>query len=299
MLLSAEAALHVSRAWLLATFGLGLGCILLTWLLTRGALTKSALQSVLRRPAILVPAAMTTAGIWILMTWVFDPTLHENPFGLEFARGLGRGRRANWLVLALVAGGLAGQIGLLEAVERGRRCDGFAMLQGIRNHFATFFLAKVGIAGGAWLVSAVVPPRDPLLIAYVVPSLFLAPVAGTATRHPGRPLPALRDALAMASRDMFAVGWPVLAQTMLLLGIAFLVGRLASSPIPPELLTFSSSAVSFNHAPFLLVQAPAIAATIATAASVFGSAVFVTVHWEGGHRGYRAVRRELRGCATC
>jgi hypothetical protein len=221
--------------------------------------------------------------------------VHENPLGLGIGGFEMHGHRrllACWLGVLLVAGALAGQVGLLEAEEHGHRPDGTAMLRGIKRHFLTFAIAKLLLGGGAHLLTIWMTPRDAWLIAFVVPSLFLAPVVGTATAHPGRPLHALRDALELAYGNLFVVGWPLIAQTALLVGTAILLHRLDVGFVPPALLAASSSVLSYNQFAFVASQGPLASQVIATATVVFGSAVFVTAHWLGVRHGYHAVRPE-------
>lgn len=289
-----ESLLCLVRA-IAPTAGLAIGCVLLVWITTRGTIARTALQRILKTPALLVPAAMQTTGLLAVWCGLAGWPVHENPLGLGiggFDRDSDRWHLACWLGVLLVAGAVAGQVGLLEAEERGRRPDGTAMLRGIKRHFVTFAIAKLLLGAGAHLLTIWIVPRDAWLIAFVVPSLFIAPIIGTASAHPGRPLRALRDALELAYGNIFVVGWPLIAQTALLVGTAILLHRLDAGFVPPALLATSSSVLSYNQFAFLTAPGGLAMHVIATATVVFGSAVFITAHWLGVRHGYHAVRPE-------
>ena len=269
---------------------IGIGLI---WLLCRGEFARAALRKVLRQPALLVPAAMTVAALIVIHRAVPQIELWETPF--RQGRGLFSSLLGwrNWVGLGVVAAGLAGQVGLLEAIADGRRPDGFTMLAGIRRHFRTFVVAKLAFGLGVHLLAdfAATGRAGSGLILFLVPNLFIAPVLGTASLHPGQPLAALRAAFELAIRRVFAVGWPVLFQALIMLGLVLSTSRVAWTSVEPELLVDGASTVGFNQMLFLTRNAPGGVATIATTLSVFVSVVFVTAHWHGATNGYRAPLR--------
>jgi hypothetical protein len=269
-----------------ATFGAA--CVALIWLATRGHLARRALREVLDHPGILVPAAMVSAAM-IGLHRGFGIGGHENPLAVPRSFDFPLFAEGSWLVFGLVAAAIAGQIGLLEAVARGGRPDAEALVAGVRRHFATIAIAKVLVAVAARVVMGWTHPseREGALIFLLVPSLLLAPVLGIASRHPGRPIRALVETLRLSSRNVFAVGWPLIGQTAVLVGLVALVHSVPFLGTPVSLFGLNASAISFNHYPFAAEALRHWAGLVATAAAVFASAVFVTAHWLGAGCGYR------------
>ena len=265
----------------------GVAASLLLWFLTRMALPKAALARVLRTPALLVPAAMVAVGAAIAVACDVGVAFVELP-PLRFVDDLPLAG-ASLLGFSAIAMGIAGQIGLLEALDEGRIVGSEAFLAGVRRHFATVVLAKAvaAVASQALYLSfGVVPP--PILVIWLIPMLFVAPIVGVATRHPKRPLRALVEGLRFASANIGRIGGPVLAHALFLLGLGIARVEFDGLALTPHEVALTASPVGYNLFPHVLVADSPPAAVLASLASAFASTVFLCAHWLGVRHGYDA-----------
>lgn len=277
--------------------GTGLGLGLLAYLTRRGRMFE-ALRLTFSQPAFLVPAAMVTAALVLLMQRgsAFD-TLHENPFGAYLAQRYGRALRINWVALLLVAAGLAGQIGLLRAHAAGRAVGSRAFADGVVDHVLTIALGKLAIAGLLYWIS-MLQPQTLGWVLVLVPSVLLAPLLGTTARHPRDPAAAFAACLSISSRTVAGVGRVVTAQALFLFGVFRLYDLCGHSlELMPSLLGFSSSALSYNHFPLLLLFHGGLLDYVAIGVTVLGSSVFVTAHFLGVTKGYTSEAEAVTGSA--
>lgn len=266
--------------------GTALGLGLLAYLTRRGRMLE-ALRLTFSQPAFLVPAAMVTAGLVVLLQRgsVFA-TLHENPFGAHLAQRYGRSQGINWVALLIVATGIAGQIGLLRAHTAGRAVGSRAFVDGVADHVLTIGLGKLAIAGLLYWIS-MLQPQSIGWVLVLVPSVLLGPLLGTTARHPRDPAAAFAACLSISSRTIGAVGRIVTAQALFVFGVFRLYDLCGHSlELGPSLLGFSSSALSYNHFPLLLLFHGGVLDYVAIGVTVLGSSVFVTAHFLGATRGY-------------
>lgn len=273
---------------------LGLGFLLF---LTRRGHLLAALRLTLSQPAFLVPPAMVTAALVLLgMNWRFT-SAHENPFGIV---GLQLGRGGVWclLLLALVAAGLAGQIGLLQAQRAGHRPGSRWFLRGVVDHTLTLGLGKIAVAALLyWLSLLRFDGIGRVLV--LVPSVLFAPLLGTTARHPRDPARALAACISIASKDLAAVGRVVTAQALFVFGTFALYDHFGHPwGLTPGLLAFSSSALSYNHFPLLLLFGGRLLDFVAIGLTVLASSVFVTAHFLGGSEGYDEVSASAPAAAA-
>ena len=261
--------------------------VLLLWLLTRTAVARMALRWVMREPALLVPAAMAGVTALALAHWTRVDCLTERPWFGPFEGRLGH--PGSWIWFAFGSLALAGQVGLLQAIEVGRRPDGDDFLRGIRQHTATMVLARLAIAAGVASLERLVPHRaTPALVVVLLPSLCLVPVVAFAADHPGRPLRALLATLSFTSRRVGAVGGPLLAHALLILGLGAARSSFDDLRLDFPEIAFLTSGLGFNVGFFAAVADSPWAAPVSSLASLFGTVVFTTAQWIGVRHGYDA-----------
>jgi hypothetical protein len=268
--------IHLDRAAVVICPLLAAG---LLWLICRTGRTRDAARVVVSAPAYLVPAAMSFVLTAIFVSAFRHRAVHENPFG--------GGPVVNWLLLMSIGVVLAGHVGLLEARASGRPPTSDAFLRGVKRHAATLVVGKVVIAAGVALIARLVAPDRVLAIVYIVPSLFLAPLVGISTGHPGRPLAALRRCLVFAHENLGIVGRYVTAQVAFLVALSLLLGRLSGADAQLQRIAVSSSTLSYNQFPYAFSTGSPWPILVAALFSTFASAVFVTAHWLGVTGGYR------------
>ena len=113
------------------------------------------------------------------------------------------------------------------------------------------------------------------------------PLLGTAADFPRQPYAALSAAFTLSTDRVFDVGRVVTAQALFLAGVFLLYREVGPSPgIRPNLLSFSTSTLSYNDFPFLLLVEGHPADLLVTGLAVLGSTVFATAHFLGATKGY-------------
>lgn len=284
--MSAAALQFVNHDLLVGLQVTGATAVLL-WLLTRSVLCRTALGLVKRFPALLVPTAMAATAALLATSFHGAPALTEQPILLVDLFGAAAWPAVVWFVA--VSAAFAGQIGLLDAIDAGRPPDGDAFLRGIRSHTATMILARLGIAGSLALIAWFLPTlRGPGLILCVVPSLLLVPAIGVASRHPGRPITALRETLSFSHTRLGAVGGPLMGQMLLLIGVAYSRSLFDSHHADFHDVALYSSGLGLNVFPHAIVADSPLAAIVATLGCMAGSMLFATAQWIGVRHGYEA-----------
>jgi hypothetical protein len=197
-------------------------------------------------------------------------------------------------VLLVVAAGLAGQIGLLEAHRAGQRPGSRRFMRGVADHTLTLGLGKIAIAAALSWISRLHPAGIGWVLV-LVPSVLLAPLLGTSARHPRDPARAFAACLSIAGKDLAAVGRIVTAQGLFVFGVFELYDLLVHPwGLSPGLLGFSSSALSYNHFPLVLLFDARPLDWVAIGLTVLASSVFVTAHFLGGSEGYGERARGAR-----
>ncbi len=235
---------------------------------------REAFRVTVSTPALLVPAAMTLVACALVMAATRGTlTLHENPFGVAGARRLGVGVPANWAMFAIVSLTLAGHIGVLQAWREGRRPYGIAFAQGIRDHLVTVVLGKLALFAMVYGISTFASGSWTRVL-YLAPSLILAPLVATAAEHPRCPFAALRAALETTRARFETVGNLVFGHAVFVVGTFHIGDRLWSGAASFDLLTFSTSSLSYNPFPFALVFDPVLSTTLVVANAV-ASSVFI------------------------
>lgn len=198
-------------------------------------------------PALLVPTLLAGLVAGLPFALGIPPlSVSENPLPVG-ARG--DQVTSNGLVLVGIAMLVAGYVGLLQAWFDGRKPDGRQFVRGMIDHTLTFLLAKLLICLWVAALAGNLGSGKLDLVLYLVPSLLLAPLLGTAALHPRRPFHALRAALERSSWDMFATSKRLCAQTVLLVVI-----WVVETDLPLQnlvLLAQDASTLSFNPYPIL------------------------------------------------
>ena len=265
----------------------GSAALALLWLLTRQALLRAALARVLHQPALLVPAAMSGALGLVFALLGMPEAIAEQPIATAAERLASLPTALIGFLAITVA--LAGQIGLLEALDAGLPVDGHAFARGVRRHAATALLARSVAAALAWaLWCAVGPTRGPLLVVWLVPQLFVASSVGIASAYPGRPFGAVLAQARFALAKLGGIGAPVIAQALFLFGLGLARARFDALDVPLSGHALGWSSLGYNLFPQLRVGESVPAAVVATLASALASTVFVTAHWLGVRHGYGA-----------
>ena len=228
-------------------------------------------------PALLVPTLLAGLLASLPFVWGIPPNLaSENPFPVG-----GRPESAsNALVLVGIAMLVAGFVGLLQAWNDGRKPDGHQFVRGIIDHTLTFLLAKLLIS--LWVAAlADHLGSDPLeLVLYLVPSLLLAPILGTAALHPRRPIRALIAALERSTWDMFATSKRLGAQTVLLV-VIWMVG---SDRAPENMMQLAQDASALSFNPHPLLNAALSQESVLTAVKLVVTMVLSTVFMQSYFR---------------
>lgn len=261
---------------------LTLGLLLITLGWRRG---RSAVRVLTSAPAFLVPAALAVATALWLDAGRRSGGLIENPW---HSRG-GSGDGQVWLLVVVVAVAIAGQIGLLEARARGRKAHSDAFLRGITDHFLTVGLAQLVLCLGLYGVSEALHPRGWMNLAYMAPSLVLAPLPGIASRYPRQPTKALIETLRFSYGNLGDVARPVILQSVLLASLFYAYAQVThdrfslAMPLGP-----GNSVLSYNSFPFGGIKTWPVLSTFMAMVSGFASAAFLTWHWSGVRNGYRS-----------
>ncbi len=245
-------------------------------------------------PAFFVPAFMTTTVVGVALA-VIDansraPWLADGAEGLLLHAGL----------CLVVAAGIAGQIGLLEAFRRRERPGPEGFLDGIRRFTMTIFIAKLAITG---MMAIWIHRHDPWSLYYdyepyylalrggsvhaptwlmlILPSLLFAPIVGTAARY-RNPVRALFAALATTIRHPIRVGGIFVLQFALLAGALAILQENLYWREDPQIVRLAVLAhgptLSFHMFPFVVFlerEAGALLCLILVPLS----AIFTTAYW--------------------
>ncbi|MHC4851802.1 MAG: hypothetical protein ACYTGW_12755 [Planctomycetota bacterium] len=233
-----------------------------------------SLRLTMSAPAFLVPMAIALLIAMVVAATTSTTVVpSENPFGIDMAWrfdnmtfGKWAGRHwENLLILGLIAVCLAGHVGLLRAAYANRAPTSADFLQGIKDHTFTFILGKLLLCLGVIAVSGMIGYRVSWAgILFVVPSLLLAPLLGTAALYPRQPIQAIKAALSHSTSDVHGTGKLVTIQILMLLGAWIIYGAVRSYPYVPHawqlksgsmlqipLLANGSSTLSFNTFPMI------------------------------------------------
>lgn len=250
--------------------------------------------------AFLVPMAMTVFMAMVVgATTARNVVPSENPFGIKMAwESATRGRwEGNYweslFLLVFVAACLAGHVGLLRAAYANRVPTSADFLQGLKDHAFTFILGKLLLCLGVVAVSGIIGYRVTWAgILFVVPSLLLAPLVGTAALYPRRPVQAIKAALSHSTSDVHGTGKLVTMQIVMLLGAWMIYGAVHGTPfMPPSfyvktgsmlqipLLANGASTLSFNTYPMIPMFRGGIGEIAVIAFTVISSTVFLGCHF--------------------
>jgi hypothetical protein len=271
--------------------------VALLWLVTRIGPARRSVQWIARYPALLVPTVMVALAAFAHANLVhFRPSLHEHPLWATFSDHPGSSVET-WVWFCIVSAAFAGQIGLLEAIKDKGQPDGLAFLAGIRRHFLTVSVARLGLILGTLVLGrwANVPNSQPLNAAVLLlPNVLLAPAFGVASRYPGRPIRTLHRTLAFSGGGQLgSICALVVAQAILIFGLAYARWTfdsfsMAAMGDPVGQTALASSVLGFNVMPHGYVTDSPPAAVFATLASMVGSAIFTIAHWLGVNHGYES-----------
>jgi hypothetical protein len=197
------------------------------------------------------------------------------------------------LILGLIAVCLAGHVGMLRAAYANRTPTSADFLQGIKDHTFTFILGKLLLCVGVVAISSMIGPRVSVWgILFVVPSLFMAPLIGTAALYPRQPAQAIKAALSQSTGDVHGTGKLVTIQVLMLLGAWIVYGAVQSYPLVPQawlvksgtmlqipLLANGASTLSFNTFPMLSMFRGGFGEIVVIGFTVVCSTVFLGCHF--------------------
>jgi hypothetical protein len=240
---------------------------------------REAIHLTLSAPAWLVPAAFTTAG-WVVVT-LAEGTHGDNPW-------MSRDSGPALALMVITAVGLAGHVGMVRGWLAGRPPGSADFWLGIREHTWTLLLGKLACAGAvALLYYVVLPQRGPariLDVLYLVPSIVLGGLLGTAAKNPARAMRSLGAAFALGTNATGKIAGVVLAQ-MVWLGacwsLLFGTSGWGLSDVAPLF-----SILSYGQGPGVVLQPPWPLLLLWLAASSVGSSVCVTAMVLGVARGF-------------
>ena len=193
----------------------------------------------------------------------------------------------------MIAVCLAGHVGLLRAAYANRTPTSADFLQGIKDHTFTFIVGKLLLCLGVIAVSGMIGYRVSWAgILFVVPSLLLAPLVGTAALYPRKPVQAIKAAFSHSTSDVHGTGKLVTIQVLMLLGAWIIYGAVQSYPMVPQawhlksgsmlqipLLANGSSTLSFNTFPMMPMFRGDIGEMAVIAFTVVSSTVFLGCHF--------------------
>ena len=265
-----------------------------------------SLRLTMSASAFLVPMAIAVF-LAAVVAAIASPSVvpSENPFGIHLMsdqgsggtpsdharsgheplaqpRALARGRWVgdhpqNMLILGLIAVCLAGHVGLLRAAYANRTPSSADFLQGIKDHAFTFILGKLLLCVGIVAISYMIGYRVSWTgILFVVPSLLLAPLVGTAALHPRQPLQAIKAALSHSTGDVHGTGKLVTIQILMLVGAWIIYG---GSMLQIPLLANGSSTLSFNTFPMMAMFRGGFGELLVIGFTVVSSTVFLGCHF--------------------
>ncbi len=271
-----------------------------------------SLRLTMSASAFLVPMAIAVF-LAAVVAAIASPSVvpSENPFGIHLMsdqgsggtpsdharsgheplaqpRALARGRWVgdhpqNMLILGLIAVCLAGHVGLLRAAYANRTPSSADFLQGIKDHTFTFILGKLLLCVGIVAISSMIGYRVTWTgILFVVPSLLLAPLVGTAALHPREPLQAIKAALSHSTGDVHGTGKLVTIQILMLVGAWIIYGAVQSHPnsmLQIPLLANGSSTLSFNTFPMMAMFRGGFGELLVIGFTVVSSTVFLGCHF--------------------
>ncbi len=248
-----------------------------------------SLRLTMSASAFLVPMAIAVF-LAAVVAAVASPSVvpSENPFGIHLMSDQGSGswvgdHPQNMLILGLIAVCLAGHVGLLRAAYANRTPNSADFLQGIKDHTFTFILGKLLLCVGIVAISSMIGYRVTWTgILFVVPSLLLAPLVGTAALHPREPLQAIKAALSHSTGDVHGTGKLVTIQILMLVGAWIIYGAVQSHPnsmLQIPLLANGSSTLSFNTFPMMAMFRGGFGELLVIAFTVVSSTVFLGCHF--------------------
>ena len=261
-----------------------------------------SLRLTMSAAAFLVPMAIVVFMAMVVAAAASQSVVpSENPFGINmswrrdsFVFGHWAGDHIqNLFILGLVAVCLAGHVGLLRAAYANRAPTSADFLQGIKDHTFTFIVGKLLLCLGVIAVSGMIGYRVSWAgILFVVPSLLLAPLVGTAALYPRQPGQAIKAALSHSTSDVHGTGKLVTIQVLMLLGAWIIYGAVQSFPAVPAawhlksgsmlqipLLANGSSTLSFNTFPMMAMFRGSIGEIAVIAFTVISSTVFLGCHF--------------------
>jgi len=257
-----------------------------------------SLRLTMSAAAFLVPMAIAVFMAMVVAAGVSRNVVpSENPFGIHMSWG-GHGKWAgdhlqNLFILGLIAVCLAGHVGLLRAAYANRPPTSGDFWQGIKDHTLTFIAGKLLLCLGVIAVSGMIGYRVSWAgILFVVPSLLLAPLIGTAALYPRQPGQAIKAALSHSTSDVHGTGKLVTIQVLMLLGAWIIYGAVQSYPVVPAawhlksgsmlqipLLANGSSTLSFNTFPMIAMFRGSIGEIAVIGFTVISSTVFLGCHF--------------------
>ena len=219
--------------------------------LYRSESMREAFRLTVSTPAMLVPAAFSL--VVALCYRAFGRGVTEHPwFSSDAPAALG--------CSLLMAVAVAGQIGLLRAHVEGRQGGSADFMRGIRDHVAAIFLGKLLLMLGTTAVQGLIGARGAssvLQVLCLVPNVLLGGLVGTCAQKPGAIFSPITTALRKGARETSGLARIVLAQTIALAAIAWVVSLGA---FPYRLLGLHANVLS--HSPFpVLVSSACITAT--------------------------------------
>jgi hypothetical protein len=214
----------------------------------------------------------------------------ESPVGLLTGGSWISHNPASWSVQLVMSLLLAGHVGLLTAAYSGIRATGVHFWNGIKSHTITFLLAKLILVFSIGIIARIVGIRTSwATVVYIVPSLILAPILGTAALHPGRPILALKAAVSRSTSSIARTGSLVALQLLLLLGLWTAFAKFHGVPLPwsgnttlpVAVLAHGSSTLSFNPLPTMssLPGHVNLGTVLCTVFTVICSASFLGAHF--------------------
>lgn len=263
---------------------------------TSGGSLIEAFRIVFSAPAFFVPAAMTFASTGILM--YLSGRGGSNPF---LDANTSMIPPAALAISGLTAAGLAGHVGLLEALRDGKKPGPDGFLRGVKRHTVTFFVAKLLLAGLTYMIAQDIRNRmmwhSELWLPFVIPSVVLAPVIAATSLRPGNPVGAILMALGILVRNpvkvaiIFALQFGVLLASIIALdSLAWHVSEMRLIHIA----AFNASSLDFMLFPTIWFATDECAFFV-TLVAMMMSTMFLTAYWTVGNG---ALLTQYGGSAT-
>lgn len=241
----------------------------------------------LATPALLVPTVFAALCAWLAVEESWGQLrVTEHPSWMRGIRGV---HPENLIVLLVMSLLVAGFVGLLPALHReGIKPGGAHFGQGIKDHWLTFLLAKLAISLFVTGIDMLEFEGSFSAIVYVASALVLAPLLGTASLHPRRPIAAIHAAFDRCTWDMRATARLLFVQILILVLIWHVFLGAPRELQRVHILAREASVLSFNPFPLLSYSDAGaygwVGRALLVAASMFTSTVFMLSH-------YRRVRK--------